>query len=76
MKALDYVMRRLKEPTTWRGLILVLTALGLRVSPEMAEGIISIGLGAAGAIGVIAPDPKKPIGQLTKDPVKLKGKEL
>ena len=52
----DYIIARMKEPSTWRGLFLLLTAIGVPVAPEMANAIITIGLGIAGAIGVATPD--------------------
>ena len=52
----NYILARAKEPSTWRGLFLLLTAIGVPVAPEMANAIITIGLGIAGAIGVAAPD--------------------
>jgi hypothetical protein len=52
----DYIFARAKEPSSWRGLFLILTALGVPVAPEMADAIITVGLGLAGSIGVIAPD--------------------
>jgi hypothetical protein len=52
----DYLIARAKEPSSWRGLFLILTAIGVPVAPEMADAIITIGLGLAGAIGVAAPD--------------------
>jgi hypothetical protein len=54
MKA--YILARAKEPSSWRGLFLILTAIGVPIAPEMANAIITIGLGIAGAIGVAAPD--------------------
>jgi len=52
----EYILARAKEPSSWRGLFLILTAIGVPVAPEMANAIITIGLGIAGAIGVAAPD--------------------
>ena len=54
MKA--YVLERLKEPSTWRGLILLLTAVGVPVAPALADSIISVGLAVAGLIGAVTPD--------------------
>ena len=54
MKA--YVIERLKEPSTWRGFILLLTALGVPIAPAVADVIISVGLAVAGLIGVATPD--------------------
>lgn len=51
-----YLLERAKEPSTWRGLFLILTAIGVPVAPEMANAIITVGLGVAGAIGVATAD--------------------
>lgn len=50
---IDYIISRLQEPSTWRGLIGIVTAAGLAVSPALAVPIIAIGTAAAGAINVL-----------------------
>jgi hypothetical protein len=52
----SYILARAKEPSTWRGFILLLTAIGVPVAPAMAEAIISVGLALAGLVGVATPD--------------------
>ena len=52
----DYILARAKEPSTWRGALLLLTALGVRVSPEMTDAIVTVGLGVVGLLGVATPD--------------------
>jgi len=52
MKALLYILDRLNENSTWRGLILVGTAVGLRLEPEHQEAIVAAGLGLVGLINV------------------------
>jgi hypothetical protein len=52
----QYILERAKEPSTWRGLILLLTAIGVPVAPAMADAIVSAGLAIAGLIGVVSPD--------------------
>lgn len=52
----DYILARLREPSTWRGLVLILTALGVPLSPGAADTIVAVGLAVAGAIGVVTPD--------------------
>lgn len=52
----DYLLERLREPSTWRGIIMLLTAVGVPVAPAMADAIISVGLAVAGLIGVATPD--------------------
>lgn len=52
----SYILARVREPSTWRGIILLLTAIGVPVAPQMAEAIVTAGLGVAGLVGVISPD--------------------
>jgi len=52
MKALLYILDRLSENSTWRGLILVGTAVGLKLEPDHQEAIVAAGLGLVGAINV------------------------
>lgn len=54
MKA--YILARAKEPSTWRGIILMLTAIGVPIAPAMADAIVSVGLAVAGLIGIATPD--------------------
>jgi len=53
---MKYLLERLKEPSTWVGLTTIATALGLKISPEQAQSIISTGLLCAGLIGAITKD--------------------
>ncbi len=51
--ALNYLLDRLNENSTWRGILLVLTALfGVSVTPEHQEAIVAAGLGLVGAINI------------------------
>ena len=52
MNAIYFVLDRLSENSTWRGLILVAVALGVKLEPEMQNQIIAAGLGLVGAINV------------------------
>ena len=51
-----YVLNRLSEASTKRGFVYLLSALGVSLSPEQAEQIISLGLAIAGVIGIFFPD--------------------
>lgn len=53
---MNYLLERLKEPSTWRGLVLLATTIGIQVSPEAADAVISTGLLIAGIIGVFTKD--------------------
>ena len=52
----DYLLSRAKEPSTWRGLILILTAIGVPIAPALGDSIVAVGLAVAGLIGVATPD--------------------
>ena len=51
-----YLLDRFREASTWRGLILVVTAAGVAIQPQMAEAIIAFGLALAGGTGMATPD--------------------
>jgi hypothetical protein len=52
----SYIIERMKETSTWRGVILLLTAIGVPIAPAMADSIIAAGMAVAGLIGVSFPD--------------------
>lgn len=54
-----YLLARLKEASTWRGIAMLLTAFGVQVAPEVQEAVISVGIAVAGAVGVLFPDSMK-----------------
>ena len=54
MKA--YLLERLKEPSTWRGFTVFLTAAGIALDPESIDYIVATGLGVAGLIGALTKD--------------------
>lgn len=51
-----YLQQRAAEPSTWRGLIVLLTALGVALTPEQHEAVVALGLALAGLVGVFFPD--------------------
>lgn len=51
-----YILNRLREPSTWRGLVLIATAFGVPIKPELMEPIIATGLAVTGLIGVVTQD--------------------
>jgi hypothetical protein len=53
MKIVNIILERLSENSTWRGLILIATAVGVKVDPSLQESIIVAGLGLVGLINVI-----------------------
>lgn len=59
MNLKTYLLARLKESSTWRGIILLITAAGATISPEQAEAIVTLGIAVAGAVAVLFPDSKQ-----------------
>jgi len=53
MKILSTIVDSLAQNSTWRGLILIATAAGVNLSPELQTQIIAAGLGLVGLINVI-----------------------
>lgn len=52
----SYLLERLKEASTWRGLTALLTAIGVALSPEQVNAIVSAGLALMGVLGVFTKD--------------------
>ena len=50
----NYLVEKLKEPSTWKGIIWIITAFGLVMSQEEKEAIAAFGMTLAGLIGVFA----------------------
>lgn len=55
---MNYFISRLKEASTWRGIVAIVTACGIGISPELGEAIVGAGLGLMGIVGVFFPDSK------------------
>jgi hypothetical protein len=51
--ALSYLLDRLSENSTWRGIVLGLTGIGIAISPDQAAKITAIGLGIVGVINIL-----------------------
>ena len=54
----DYLLERAQEPSTWRGAVLLATAGGANFAPDLANAIVTAGIGVAGLLGVITKDNK------------------
>ena len=53
---LDWIIDRFGEASTWRGIFAFLTAIGVAISPELAEHIIAAGLALMGLLGFLTRD--------------------
>lgn len=47
----NYLIARLKEPSTYRGIVMCFTAFGILISPEQLEAVTFIGLFLVGLLG-------------------------
>ena len=52
----DDVMTRLKQESTWRGLLTVATLIGWHLHPDQANAIITAGASMVGAINILKKD--------------------
>ena len=56
---MKYVLDRLQEASTWRGVILFVTGVaGYSMPPEMLSQIVAAGVGLAGLVGMFTKDLK------------------
>jgi hypothetical protein len=54
---MHFFIERMSERSTWRGAIMMLSALGVTLEPQLAEAVIALGLGLAGLAEALLPDP-------------------
>ena len=67
-----WLLRRLREPSTWRGLVWLATVAGLSLRPDQAEAIVTAGMALAGLLGVFLADETKSVPTLP--PIELQGR--
>ena len=70
---MNWVLRRLREPSTWRGLVWLATVAGLSLKPGQAEAIVAAGMALAGLLGVFLSDEPKPV-RVDLPPIALQGR--
>ena len=56
---ISWILARLKEPSTWRGILTVIAAMGVAITPANATIILAAGVGLAGFINIVISDPNK-----------------
>ena len=49
---MKYILARLMEPSTWRGIISLLTVFGVKIAPDQAEAILTAGVSIYSAINI------------------------
>ena len=55
---MQFVLSRLKEPSTYAGLSVLLSLVGVNLAPEQASAIITTATALAGAVAVFVPEQK------------------
>jgi hypothetical protein len=58
-RAVKWLLDRMLENSTWRGIILLLTSLGVVIKPATADKIIAGGLAAAALLNIARREPAK-----------------
>jgi len=71
---MGWLIARLKEPSTWRGIVWMLTACGVTLRPEIWEQITAIGMAAAGLLGVITSENPQRVDIHLPPPIELVGR--
>lgn len=71
---MNWLLRRLREPSTWRGLVWLATVAGLSLRPDQAEAIVTVGMALAGLLGVFLSEEPKAI-HVQLPPIELVSKK-
>jgi len=58
---MNWLIARLKEPSTMRGVVWLLTVFGLSLRPDQAEAVVMAGMALAGLLGVFLSDEPKTV---------------
>ena len=53
---LKFIVDRLKERSTWLGLTGLLTAVGVGVSPDLSDAIVTAGVAIGAVIAIVTKD--------------------
>ncbi len=55
---MNWFLNQLRQASTWRGLVWLLTVFGLALKPDQAEAIVTAGMALAGLLGVFLSDDR------------------
>lgn len=53
------LFKYLKQPSTWKGIIGLATALGVALSPALVAAIVPVGIGIIGVIEIVINEKKE-----------------
>lgn len=54
----QYVLDRLSEVSTWKGIILIAAAAGVPIAPALGEQLIAVGIAIVGVINILTKEKK------------------
>jgi len=60
MEALGMLAARFKEPSSWAGLAMGATMLGMNVNPGILQGVTYIGAGICSILAIVLPEVGAP----------------
>ena len=55
---MNLLLNKLREPSTWRGITFLLSAIGVNLRPDLTESIVTLCIAAAGTIEVVRNERK------------------
>lgn len=55
---MDWIISRLKEPSTWSGIISVLAGFGIAIDPELAGALVGLAVAGAGVVAIVIKERK------------------
>lgn len=58
-EAIKYILDRLDEPSTWKGIIALLATFGVSIHPELAQAIITAAVSVVGVIEILVNEKAK-----------------
>jgi len=64
---MSWVLSRLREASTWRGIVWLLTVAGVSSRPDEVEAIILAGMALAGLLGVFLQDKSRNPQERTRE---------
>jgi hypothetical protein len=64
---MNWIMNRLREASTWRGLVWLLVASGVALRPDQVEALVVTGMALAGLLGVFLKDEIRSTETRTRD---------
>lgn len=70
---MNWLLNRLREPSTWRGIIWLATAFGISLKPEVWEQIAAVGMALAGLVGVVTSEKSQTVA-IQLPPIELQAR--